>query len=351
MTTKDFGFFNRAEYFVQLAHLVRKTKRGDRVALASMPFNPAEPLVAELVRTLCDAAARGVQVHLAIDAITFMMRPATIIPGPLWYGTTLPEKLSEPFKSYLDNLQALKKSGGHYTITNIPDKPFSTPFAGRSHIKGAIVNNYIFIGGCNLEDAQDVDIMVGQTNKKAADWVYAWLVKMVATGSTRETFGLSDKQLRLDDSLQILIDAGLPKQSIIYDHAMRLIDSAQEHIFLTCQYFPGGTTGQHLLAAHKRGVDVRIVFAHPESHGPKALGHYLYNARERTRLPAEFFVERRSKKVPFLHAKVLATEKGSMVGSHNYVTQGVWLGTAEIALLSSDADFSKALVRKIGSEL
>jgi phosphatidylserine/phosphatidylglycerophosphate/cardiolipin synthase-like enzyme len=151
--------------------------------------------------------------------------------------------------------------------------------------------------------------------------------------------------------MQILIDAGVPKQSTIYDHALALIDDAREHIFFTCQYFPGGKTARHLLAAHKRGVDVRIVYSHPLAHGVKSPGHYLYNARERLRLPAEFFADQRTAKAPLLHAKVIATEKGAIVGSHNYVSQGVWLGTAEIALLNQDPAFAKAVIRKIGSDL
>jgi phosphatidylserine/phosphatidylglycerophosphate/cardiolipin synthase-like enzyme len=193
--------------------------------------------------------------------------------------------------------------------------------------------------------------MVGWRDKKAADWVYDWVTKIVATGSTKETFASKDRQLELSPSLRILLDAGKPKQSIIYDCALQLIDEAQESIFFTCQYFPGGRTGKHLLKAYDRGVDVRIVYSHPLAHGPKAPAHWLYNTRERLRLPAALFSEQRAAKAPTVHAKVIATEKGAIVGSHNYVPQGVWLGTAEIALLSNDPEFSKALVRKIGSEL
>jgi len=186
--------------------------------------------------------------------------------------------------------------------------------------------------------------MVGQTEVRAADWLYNWLVKLTSTESTTETFHGQDQLFTIRDGMQILIDAGVPKQSIIYDHAMELIDSAEKSIFFTCQYFPGGRTAQHLLAAHKRGVKVRIVYSHPHAHGQKAPMHHLYNLNERLRLPAEFFSERRPKYAPLLHAKVIATDKGAIVGSNNYVTQGVWLGTAEIALEYNDPEFSKQLI-------
>lgn len=351
MTTNDFTLLNRSEYFKQLIRLSKKAKSGDRIAIATMGFDSSEPLIAELVSTLCTAAARGANVQLIVDAYTFLARNRSFIPGPLWFGTPLSQQLSEPFKSHFNALEALKSSGGHYAITNIPGKPFSTPYAGRSHIKTAVMNNLAFIGGCNLEDASNIDIMVAWNDKKAADWLHKWTTRMITTGSTTETFGGKDRYLRLNPDLQLLIDAGVRKQSTIYDHAMQLIDKAEESIYLTCQFFPGGKTTQHLLQAHKRGVDIRIIYSHPFSHGSKAPGHILYNSRERMRLPAEFFVEQRNAKLPLLHAKVLATEKGVMVGSHNYVTQGVWLGTAEIALQSSDPDFAQAVVRKIGSEL
>ncbi len=127
---------------------------------------------------------------------------------------------------------------------------------------------------------------------------------MLATGSTTETFAGKDRRLHLGTNLQILIDAGVRNQSSIYDQAMQLIDQAEESIYFTCQYFPGDRTAQHLLKAHKRGVDIHIIYAHPLSHGLKAAGHLLYNSRERMRLPAEFFAEQRVANAPFLHAKI-----------------------------------------------
>jgi phosphatidylserine/phosphatidylglycerophosphate/cardiolipin synthase-like enzyme len=173
---------------------------------------------------------------------------------------------------------------------------------------------------------------------------------MVATSSTKQTFSGHDQSLQLSDSMQLLIDAGIPSQSTIYDHAMALIDAAEQSIFFTCQYFPGGKTAQHLLAAHKRGVQVRIVFSHPHRHGKKAPLHHVYNTRERLRLPPEFFAYRQPKHANRLHAKVIATEKGAIVGSNNYVTQGVMLGTAEIALQYDSPAFAQQLIQKIESQ-
>jgi len=133
-------------------------------------------------------------------------------------------------------------------------------------------------------------------------------------------------------------------QSLIYDEALNMIDSAKEWIYVTCQYFPGGPTAKHLAAAQKRGVRIQIDFSHPHTHNSAAAVHHMHQLAQRARgLPRNFFAGRLDKHVPKLHAKVLATEQGAMLGSHNYVVQGVQFGTAEIALQSFDPIFSNAL--------
>jgi phosphatidylserine/phosphatidylglycerophosphate/cardiolipin synthase-like enzyme len=136
----------------------------------------------------------------------------------------------------------------------------------------------------------------------------------------------------------------VPHQSLIYDEALRLVDEAQEWLFITCQYFPGGPTAKHLAAAQKRGVQVEIAYNHPRYQGTLAPVHHLHQLTQHTRgLPRSFFSGRLNKHVSRLHAKVLASERGAMVGSHNYVIQGVNFGTAELALRSSDPIFALAL--------
>jgi phosphatidylserine/phosphatidylglycerophosphate/cardiolipin synthase-like enzyme len=352
MATKSTpDLFTRAEYFIALIKRIEATKKGGRVAVASMTLDSAEPLIARLMESLCAAARRGVHVYLTIDAYTFLSRGGKIIPGPLWRRSHLPEVLAAPYGIWLHDLQKLKASGGHYGVSNVPEKPFRAIPKGRSHIKGAVVNNYVFIGGCNLHSPQQTDIMIGQAEKTLADWLYDWLSKLTTSQSTLQTLHGQDQLLQLKSGTEILIDSGVRNQSTIYDHALQLIDEAQEWIFLTCQYFPGGQTASHLYAAHKRGVAVRIVYSHPHAHGQKAIMHYVYNALQRVQLPAQFFIDRRPYDAPNLHAKVLATENGVMVGSHNYVEQGVHFGTAEIALLSHEPGLTKRIINVITDQL
>ncbi len=350
MKAADFTFYNNADYFRQLARDVAATKWGDRVAVATMTFNTEDHLVRELLRALNLAAKRGVDVQLAVDARTFLVS-ARNAPGPLAFSTNLNRKLSEPYQSDLRALQTLKENGGQYVITNLPKHAFSQAASGRSHIKTATVNDKVFIGGCNIEDSRMLDVMVSLDDRHLAAQLYKIVSDMVRTGQTQEVFHDNDLTLDLDESTQVLIDSGKRGQSVILDQAFRVIDEAREWIYLTCQFYPGGETVQHLRAAAKRGVKIELVFSHPSAMGLVAPLHYAHMFYERLHTPKEFFVGKLSRTTPKLHAKVLATEKSAMVGSHNYVTQGVTFGTAEIALLRHDAVFSVSLREFIKNEI
>jgi phosphatidylserine/phosphatidylglycerophosphate/cardiolipin synthase-like enzyme len=168
--------------------------------------------------------------------------------------------------------------------------------------------------------------------------------------STRWAFPHSDEEYFLDDDSRLLADCGRKGRSIIMHQAMEMIDQAREKVFLTCQYFPAGLPSQKLLAAHRRGVKVELVYNDPDRHAwPNNWLHKSVAGFEQLRLPKSFFVQTVKPGHNFMHAKLLATEQGALIGSHNYVEAGVKLGTAEIALLTSDtklADEAVALMRR-----
>jgi phosphatidylserine/phosphatidylglycerophosphate/cardiolipin synthase-like enzyme len=309
-----------------------------------MSFEPSEPLITGIMHELNAAAKRGVQTYLAVDAYSFLTSEDRSDLGPLWFRTQLPRRLREPFRSRRQALETFADHGGHYAITNIPKKPFSVIPAGRSHIKTAVINDRLYIGGCNLRAPEQYDVMVSWRESAAADWIFDTMREVIEQQSTKRSLHGVDRGLDLDTNTTLLLDAGTPRQSLILDEAHKLIDSAQKSIFFTCQYFPGDATARHLKAAHERGVTVTIVYSHPSAHGQlEAPAHHAYGLKERLRLPREFFVHRLPKGSPLLHAKVLVTEQAAMVGSHNYVVQGVNFGTAELALLSRSVDFGDKL--------
>jgi phosphatidylserine/phosphatidylglycerophosphate/cardiolipin synthase-like enzyme len=345
---KDYRFSNRMAYFRELTAFARQAGQGDRIAVMAMSFDPSAQPVGTLAQALTEAAGRGAQVVLSVDALNFIFNYDPPQLGPLWFGVKLSTQSPEPFGGCFSALEALQEAGGRYVVTNQPKRRFTLPQARRSHSKLAVLNDRVYIGGHNLGRPEDLDVMVSWDDRATADYLFDFTNKVANTGSPRRALHNHDARRQVDDDTILLFDAGVPRQSLILDEALQLIDEAQERIFMTCQYFPGGRTGQHLAAALRRGVDVTLHYSPPKAQGHEAPAHHLYALREQMRLPAKLFVHQLPKHyLPKLHAKVLVSEKAAMIGSHNYVVQGVRLGTAEIALHSRDREFGVALVAAV----
>ena len=339
---KRFTLYSKSEYYNDIVARITRTKKGDRIAMATMAFEPDEPGVSDILSALGKAAERGVSTSLAVDAYIFLSHDKRG-PGPLFFANKLPRRMPKIFRRKLEIIKTLRTQGVACAITNQPGRPFTSPVAGRSHIKYTIINHRLYVGGCNLNDVTDIDMMVGWDDRKTSDWLYDFASKMIHTQGTTFMQG-KDLEFSVDSLSELLVDSGIRKQSIILTKALELIDQAQKEIFLTCQFFPNSVTAKHLVAAHHRGVVVSVVYNPANKHPiPYSVLHHLVDARERLRTPAPLFANRLSKQHPYLHAKVLATEKGAIIGSHNFVAAGVNFGTAEIALLRYDPDFSREL--------
>jgi phosphatidylserine/phosphatidylglycerophosphate/cardiolipin synthase-like enzyme len=345
MTNQDFTFYTSADYWRELEQQFGRAAAGDRIAMVVMAFNPDEPVTATVMRNLLAAADRSADVHLIVDAYNFLLHPTKDVPGPLWWHRTM-QHVPRSHRHIFDALEQLRQHAhGHVTVINKPDRPFTNPKGGRSHIKYTVVNDRVFIGGCNLHNTQWLDAMLSWQDQHIADYLFTFVMDLHRTESTQAILHEEDRAITLDDCTTLLIDAGKKRQSIIFDSAMTLIDQAEKSILMTCQYFPNSVTARHLAAARRRGVDVQIIYAHPAGQG--TLGSIIERvsvARERLRVPGELFRDRLPKAGPGIHAKIIATEKGAIIGSNNYVYAGVLFGTAEMAVLRHDPAFSASIV-------
>jgi len=339
-----FTFYSSTEYQLELLARIQQAPVDGRILITTMGFRPEEPSVAEIMQALYGAAWRGVKTTLLVDAHAFLIKnqPLGGAPGPLWYSKKLPKRLRQPYEYRWRYLQRLSEQpAGEYGIINTPSRRFRLPISGRSHIKLAIVNDTIFLGGCNLQSPQLIDMMVSLTDKPLADYLYTLFKKVQTDKQVWRTLAGQDISKQLDDNTTLLIDAGIKGQSVILHSAIELIDAAKKWVLITCQFFPNSVTAAALSRAHQRGVKVEIIFSHPSMHGRiGAVAHRANMLRERWRVPANFFGSMIAKQSTMLHAKLLATDAGTMIGSHNYVRAGVVLGTAEIAWLSHDPDFT-----------
>jgi phosphatidylserine/phosphatidylglycerophosphate/cardiolipin synthase-like enzyme len=340
----QFKFYTSSEYRAKLLELVGQTQVGSRILLTTMGYRPDEPAVANIMQALKAAAGRSVKTTLLVDAHTFLVKTNTlgIAPGPLWYTKRLPSRLRQPYEYRWQSLRQLSEQPtGDCGIINPPTKRFKLPIAGRSHIKLAIVGQTIFLGGCNLQGTQLIDLMVGFSDQALSDWLYSLFKKVQGDKQVWRTLGGRDISRPIDDDTSLLIDAGNRKQSVILKSAIELIDAAQEWVLITCQFFPNSLTALALRRAYRRGVKVEIIFSHPSMHGRfGSTAHRANMWRERLRLPPHFFDGMIAKEDTMVHAKLLATDAGTIVGSHNYVSAGVYLGTAEMALFSRNPNFT-----------
>lgn len=340
MPLEPLTIYETTQYFRDLTSRVASAQRGSRIALMSMSYDPMQPHIAELVEELAAAAARGARVHLLIDAHSFAMDKHELPTGPTLLQQKIEASSRPHFKDKYRTLHKLEASGGHYAIINDYPRLLTNPVGGRSHIKLAIVDDFAFLGGCNLNPIQ-IDYMVGFRNAATIDWLYDFAMRVAEKKSVRQVLDDTDQEFIVDSQTKVFIDSGKPKQSVIYRQALDFIDSAREWLVMTCQYFPNTVTAKHLAAAVHRGVNVTLYYNHPRHHAPhmRPIQRAVILA-EKTRQPSILFAHQLPKDLQRLHAKLLASEQGAMLGSHNYVTHGVNFGTAEIAIRRYDATFA-----------
>ena len=318
--------------------------------IATMDFDPHEPLVAQLLSAMNEATARGANVTFLADAHNFLADERGI-PGPLFYRLSL-DNFRGGYADRLAALRALESAGGRFRITNVPKRRFNPRPIGRSNLKAAVVGGTAYIGGCNLERPWQVDVMTAWEHKGVAAVLSDWLERMYESGSARTAFNGADTLAKINETTSLLCDAGTPGQSLIYDQALRLIDNARQSLLMTCQYLPSGQIAKHLAAAEARGIKVEIIYSHPRAHGAAAYLQYMHQIAQQTRrLPASIRAGRLDRGLPKLHAKLLISEHEALIGSHNYVAYGVRFGTAELALHSTDKQFGDHLRRFIKQQI
>lgn len=335
-------FYTKPEYYAVVTERAVRAKAGDRVVVASMAFDPDESSVRKLLDALNSAARRGADVQLIIDAYNLIFGEEIRIPGPLWLGREPSTKWPQPFRAVVTEIERLRASGGTYSMINRPRKPFSNFLGGRSHIKFALYNDEVFVGGCNLDHVSELDLMINFTDARTAKVIDDFAKNLQQTPQVRKVLHDKDLEFSVDKFTTLYIDAGVKRQSIIYEHALQIIDDANEWLVLTSTFLPHGQTMEKLLAAKQRGVKVELLFSHPMHHPPiDAQLQYLILLREKLRLPKDFLDGQLPRTTPKIHAKLVANERCAMLGSHNYVPTGTNFGTAEIALMRRDASFSR----------
>ncbi len=344
-------FLSREEYFADIIDAINRAGKGDDIRLATMSFDRGDNCTA-LVSAMLKASKSGAKVHFAADTYNYLIDKTTWKPGPLFWHKTLPKQLKEPFKSFHDNLTKLSTAGVNITLLNPGPKLLSNPFSGRSHIKYCLINDTSYIGGCNLSSSVHIDIMIKSNNKTLAQTLRQFSQKITAEPTVKKALKHKDQTIKINKDLDLLIDAGVKKQSIIYDQALHLIDSAKEYIFMTSQYPPHGATAHRLARATKRGVNVRLLYNSPvKHHGYIKLLLSVTKKYYQIILPKELFKNELPEDNLYIHSKALLSDTGAMFGSHNFATAGVKFGTAEFCLQFGTPRYNDQIIKTIENQL
>lgn len=309
------------EYVRTLTQDVRKAKKRVTIFSHIIAYDDSTD---ELVAALCEAAKRGVRVEVAGDVFTY---------GILGGWKVVPLKPNERIRALRTMVKKFKKSGVEYRWIGQVG-PFL--FAGRSHVKWAVVDDIVYsFGGINLyaKGLRETDYMLREKNPRLGDHLVREH-RRIADADRRNKFYRSH-QFESGNG-DVLIDGGRPRDSIIYHRACALAKQATDIVYVS-QYCPTGPLGKIM---NERGA--KLYFSHWRQ--AQSLNNRLLIRGSMFLTGYETLYDR----AKFIHAKfILFTmpdgSKVALSGSHNFVRAGVVLGTREIDLETSDPTIVAAL--------
>jgi cardiolipin synthase len=309
-------------YVREATESARKAKQ--RISVLTLILTDDEA-TNEFIDALCEAADRGVQVSVGADAFTYTELRGSYIP------TTY---RSKRMREATTLQKRFKKAGVDFTWLG---RLSAVAFSGRTHIKWCIVDDTVYsFGGVNLnsESFTYTDYMFAVTNPDLADRLAAEHDRIIRADKRGHTY----RSLRFgDDDNTVLIDGGFFGDSIIYRRACHFAEQAT-HVTLVSQYYPSGKLGRLLKSteadiycnrASNSGLFNKVII----DFGARWLGQISKYKRE-----------------PYLHAKFIIFtlkngQKVAITGSHNFVRAGVFLGTREVALETTNKKIIRQLER------
>lgn len=270
------------------------------------------PVIDRLFVLLSEAHARGVDITLVYDVYSVS------------YLELLSVKRATHRKQLLRKLDELKAAGvkvvGRGTVG-------PNPFAGRKHTKTSIIDDIVYgFGGVNLteESFEHHDFMLERRDAKLASYMYRLLLDTSASRLER---------WRVDDESEVILDMGLPGESLIYEEVCMLTQGAIRIDYVS-KLPPSGSLVRLLQA-----LDTTYYF---NTFRHAKLADKLGNSIDRIR----YKVPNSYRGYNYQHAKFILFYYGDgsqriISGSHNFSWRGVRFGTEEVALVTSNVKVCK----------
>lgn len=301
------------EYIADATRRIHEARRRVRViALTIADERETEAFVDALVA----AAKRGVDVHVAADTFTYMDLAGRFVPR---------RYLTPAKRTSLDMARELTEAGARFDWLG---QEGGLPWRSRTHTKFCVVDDTVYsFGGVNLDDqgVTNVDYMLRITDHRLAEDITRVYERTRVANTRSKGFRATALQYGKD---QVLVDGGLPGDSIIYRRAVKFAKKAKR-VVLVSQYCPTGELGRIIASKPNE-----LLFNPPRNAG-------LMN---RILIQASMLITRHRttyRKRQYLHAKAIvfymkSGKRVAITGSHNFVRGGVTLGTREIALLTKN---------------
>ncbi len=277
----------------------------------------------EIITALTRASHRGVGVNVVADFSTVTYANGHLNP---YYGYV------KQLGAARDLANRLRSAGARFSWVGTRS-PFL--FAGRTHSKWIVADSTVFcFGGISPHElfTDDIDYMFEQHDPVLASMLINEQTSILHAENADTAY--VSRAVSVSQGT-LLIDGGIPFDSIIYRQAVKLIHSSS-HVLMVTQYCPTGVIAKAL-----KDTDNLVYYNEPTTSDP--LTNMLIHAGKITTSIQNLY-----KKKPYIHAKFLiATDenghKTAITGSHNFISYGVTLGTRELALMTKDPTIIKSL--------
>ena len=303
------------DYVKMAAELAKKSQKRIYLISPSLTRGKATDI---LIDEIIKAAERAVEVHVAVDLLTFICDRTSRLPSRI-AGKDMVEtnQLRREFSQV----------GGEFHWLGTQRVPY---LIGRTHSKWTIIDDDVFsFGGVNLNQSgvlERTDYIFHLHDKRIAKRLVS--EQRIIEEADPQKRRISDHCINTEYG-QLLLDSGLFGKSVIYSHAVKLARQAKD-ITVVTQYCPTGRFAKILHAKQAK------VYFNPKGSAADVVNNIMIGTRRSVSEQPNLYKQPR-----YLHAKfIIATmpdgSKRALTGSHNFTAIGVHTGTREVALETSD---------------
>lgn len=353
-TSDELTLETSREFMTDIISSIEQAK--DRVWLEFMQFESGE-IMSQLVDALIAAKERGVDVSFHLDryAKNFtrvgnrdVWRFSQILRNPKEPVSELKERTLKQRNRFMTEYDIEKmRAAGIVVFPNATGIQKYIPFVGDgNHRKFAIVDDTAWLGTANLTDA-DISGMDNFMLRTQSEEFVDILENIFSNPPQQNTvYRSSQEQVENRIDWELLVDAGRPNHSAIYDRALEMIEAAEEKIEFVTQYWPNGKLEQALIKRAKEGLDVRVV---TQAHGDHRLWRYPFKTGFQS-----FMRYKEYSGLEILHPKKPTHTKGLLVdgkmalfGSNDLFDLSKIAGVKEISLYTENPDLVEQINGRI----